>query len=277
MQRVTRSSAVATMPARPANPSPPGWFTQGNPGGGVPATVPGYEWFNGIQAEMIALIERSGLTPDPDTLDQVRRSMDRLHGGGATTIAANATLTLDQAGLVLIDASGGSRTITLPAANAMAGRPIQYRLVRLDASANTVTIQRAGADTFRGGGTSVTIARSSSLVLSSDGVSVWDTLAEHARGRSIASPGWTTLPGGLILQWGQTNAIDIFGSNVTVTATFPIAFPTAVLSIQATARGTGGSYSIVDVAATLTGCTVTVNEWTSTAQSAGANYLAIGH
>jgi hypothetical protein len=243
MQRVTRSSAVATMPPRPASPGAPGWFSQGNPGSGIPATVPGYEWFNGVQAELIAVIERSGLVPDADTLDQVRRSLDRLHGGGVTSVSANVTLTADSAGLVLVDATGGARTITLPAANAANGRPIQFRFVRLDATANAVTIQRAGGDTFRGGATSVTMPRSSALLIASDGASVWDTLGEHARGRSIGANGWITHPGGLIQQWGTATLVSTsagaggFGGLAAIT--FPLTFPTACLNAVAITQSPG--------------------------------------
>lgn len=237
MQRVTRSSAVASMPAPPGSPGPAGWFTQGNPGSGIPATVPGYEWFNGVQAELIELITRSGVTPDAATLNQVRQSLDRLHGGGVLSVTSNVTLTPDNAGQVLVDATAAARTITLPAANAAAGRPIHYRVVRLDASANAVTIQRAGSDTFRGGATSITVPRSSSVLLVSDGASVWDVLGEHSRGRSIGTNGWVTLPGGLILQWGTISLGGLGqppGSFAGLTPfAFPLAFPTACLSATA--------------------------------------------
>lgn len=284
MQRVTRSSAVAAMPPRPASPASPGWFTQGNPASGIPATVPGYEWFNGVQAELIALIERSGLAPDPDTLDQVRRSLDRLHGGGVTTVSANVTLTPDSAGLVLVDASGGARTITLPATNAANGRPIQFRFVRLDATANAVTIQRAGSDTFRGGATSVTMPRSSALLLASDGASVWDTLGEHTRGRSMGANGWTTLPGGVILQWGEATLPNSGINSTTVAVVFPVAFPVAVRSVQAItlapANSPNGTHLIPTAQGiTLTGFNLATSNNSSTIfvnQTIPARWMAIG-
>lgn len=61
MQRVKRSTAVAVLPADPAG-STPGYFALPNPGGGVPATVPGYEWYNNVQEELCAVIEAAGLT-----------------------------------------------------------------------------------------------------------------------------------------------------------------------------------------------------------------------
>lgn len=63
MQRVKRSSAVASLPAAPGGGTP-GYFALPNPGGGVPATVPGYEWFNSVQEEICSVIAAAGLTLD---------------------------------------------------------------------------------------------------------------------------------------------------------------------------------------------------------------------
>lgn len=312
MQRVTRSTAAAVLPAAPASPGTPGYFTGGDPVGNVPATVPGYEWFNGVQEELIGVIIRSGLTPDQADLAQLRKSLDRLFGGGLRTVSANTTLTPNDAGLVLVDTSAGSRTITLPAASAAGGRPIRYRIVKADTSANTVTIQCAGGDTIEGDSSIVLTTAYSSADLVSNGVNAWvDAVGRQAttlaRGtvrlahqsecdagtaanialapislgintRSLAGTGYQRLPGGLILQWGLTNIGDIGASPTSFTATFPIAFPTACLALQATeATVSNGSFSIVQVSFNNTGCTVTLEEWTSVVQQARAAYLAIGH
>lgn len=175
MQRVNRSSAVVTLPAAPAGGTP-GYFTGGNPGAGQPATVPGYEWFNGVQEELLAVILRGGITASNADLAQVRKSLDRLFGGGVATYAANTTLTVDDAGLVLVNASGGARTITLPAANALGGRPIRYQIQKTDSTANTITVQRAGTDTIEGVASVVLSLQWSNVVLVSDGVSAWVAL-----------------------------------------------------------------------------------------------------
>jgi hypothetical protein len=181
MQRVTRSTAVAVQPAVPASPGTPGFFSPGNPGGGLAATVPGYEWFNMVQEELIGVILRAGLTPDAADQAQLRKALDRLHGGGLRTLTANTTLTADDAGLVLVDASGGSRTITLPAANVAGGRPIRWQFVRTDTTAaNTVTIQRAGGDAIEGA-VSRTMLPGERLSLVSDGVAAWRVLAGAGR------------------------------------------------------------------------------------------------
>lgn len=63
MQRVKRSSAVVSLPAAPGGGTP-GFFALPNPGGGVPATVPGYEWFNSVQEEICAVIAAAGISLD---------------------------------------------------------------------------------------------------------------------------------------------------------------------------------------------------------------------
>lgn len=273
MQRVKRSTAVATLPAPPAGGTP-GFFAGGNPGLGQPASVPGYEWFNGVQEELIGLILRGGLTASDADLAQVRKSLDRLFGGGLASLSANTTLTVDDAGLVLVNASGGARTITLPAANALGGRPIRFQIEKTDSTANTVTIQRAGADTIEGGTSVVLSGQWASVTLVSDGLSGWlllrqavpaatsgvagisrlATTAETDAGtlsdvavtpaglgiatRNYANPGYARLPGGLILQWGTATITTNQGSLV---VTLPISFPGANWGVLITLSSDGGN------------------------------------
>jgi hypothetical protein len=298
-----------SLPAPPAGGTP-GFFTGGNPGV-TPATTPGYEWFNGVQEELIGLILRGGISASNSDLAQVRKSLDRLFGGGLGTYSANTTLTVDDAGLVLVNASGGARTITLPAANALGGRPIRYQIEKTDNSANAVTVQRAGSDTIEGATSVVLSGQWASVTLVSDGVSGWvalrpslpaatsgvagisrfATAAEADAGtlsdvavtpaslgiatRNYANPGYARLPGGLIMQWGVTISGDV-GTNLT--ATFPIAFPNAVLNLQGMPKGNGGNgaFAIYDGTATLTGCSFGMGEWAPLVQNASVSYLAIG-
>jgi hypothetical protein len=277
MQRVSRASAVATMPAPPAGGTP-GFFTGGNPGAGQSATTPGYEWFNSVQEELLGVILRGGITASNADLAQVRKSLDRLFGGGLVTYSANTTLTVDDAGLVLVNASGGARTITLPAANALGGRPVQFRIVKSDSSANAVTVQRAGTDTIEGATSQLLRYQWDSLTVVSDGFGAWMVLAGGLGARSLANPGWSRLPGGLIFQWGLTNSADVAPGGSGVSATFPIAFPNAVLNLQATLvlSTSAGSLAIANSDFTLSGCSFTLNEWAAQVQNAAVRYLAIG-
>lgn len=200
MQRVTRTTAATALPAPPASPGPPGFFTGGDPVANVPATVPGYEWCNGVQEELVALVLRAGLVLDAADLAQVRRSLDRLYGGGLRTVAANITLSPDDAGVVLVDAATASRTITLPPANAAGGRPLRFTFIRVDAAAaNAVTIGRAGGDTIEGL-TAITVPLGGRLVLSGDGASSWlraGGAAPLGRMQAFVSSGSFSVPAGV--------------------------------------------------------------------------------
>ncbi|MCA3342582.1 MAG: hypothetical protein ING24_09085 [Roseomonas sp.] len=274
MQRVSRSSAVPSLPAAPASPGAPGYFTGGNPGLGQGATVPGYEWFNAVQEELMAVIARSGLTASPSDLAQVRKSLDRLFGGGFSVYANDATLSVDQSGVVNVDATAGPRVITLPLASAMNGRPIWFRIRKNDNSANAVTVQRAGADTIEGQTTLVLSNGADAVRLVSDGGAAWQSLdglaASSARrgltrfasaaetdagslanvavtpaglgisARSFAASGYQRMPGGLIIQWG-TNTLS---GTTPVTVTFPIAFPTAFRAAAANYENSTGSMPV---------------------------------
>lgn len=88
MQRVTRSTAAVALPAPPAGAGAPGFFTGGNPGTGTPATVPGFEWFNGVQEELMYVIEQAGLTGSATDHTKLRQAIQLLVSAG--TIPAGA-------------------------------------------------------------------------------------------------------------------------------------------------------------------------------------------
>lgn len=65
MHRVDTATAVAVRPAvGGVGPNPNGFFTPGNPSAAtpVPATAPGYDWFNMIQETLAYVVEQNGLT-----------------------------------------------------------------------------------------------------------------------------------------------------------------------------------------------------------------------
>jgi hypothetical protein len=312
MQRVNRSSAVPTLPAAPGG-STPGYFSGGNPGIGQPATTPGYEWFNAVQEELVGLILHSGLSLSGSDLVQLRKSLDRLYAGGRRYVTSNVTLTADDAGGIYVNATGAPVVVTLPAANAMNSRPIKFFIKKLDGGPNAVTVQCVGADTFEGAEASFVIpgGANGGVQIWSDGMSWWnilnDTPASATRSgiirlatsaeadagtrndlavtpaalgiatRNYANPGYARLPGGLILQWGETNSIDVPPGGGTVTATFPIAFPNACLNLQGTERNTGfSSHSITSSNFGLSSCSFFLAEWAAVTQAASVAYLAIG-
>lgn len=75
--------------------------------------------------------------------------------------------------VVLVDATSGNVTVTLPLANAFGtNRTTVLQIRRIDASANTVTIQRQSTDTLNGG-TSETLAANAGKTYVCDSVSAW--------------------------------------------------------------------------------------------------------
>jgi hypothetical protein len=121
-------------------------FTAGDPILGVLATNFSPAWANGLQEETARLIEWAGSALDPAKYDQAKAALSQAFGGASRTVAADTVLTHADAGLVLIDAAAGPVSVTLPAAD----RPCAFRFVRIDASANAVSVQRAGTDLIDG-------------------------------------------------------------------------------------------------------------------------------
>lgn len=87
---------------------------------------------------------------------------------------ANYTFSDNDDCVVLVDATAGEVTITLPAAS-IEGNLVHVK--KIDAGVNNVVVARAGADTIEGA-TSVTLnAQYESTTLCSDGGTAWYKLA----------------------------------------------------------------------------------------------------
>lgn len=78
--------------------------------------------------------------------------------------------------IIFCDATGGNVIATLPAANTCQGR--EFLFIRADASANTCTIQRAGADDINAAATSKTIAATIGTALNVTGYSTTRFMAQ---------------------------------------------------------------------------------------------------
>ena len=82
-----------------------------------------------------------------------------------------------------VDASGAPRTITLP--TALSARWRKYTIKKIDASANTVTIDAAGAETIDGALTVVLTTQYQSVTIQSNGTG-WDIIAQVSSASSGA-------------------------------------------------------------------------------------------
>jgi hypothetical protein len=70
MYQIDNSTAATTRPASTA-PGSPGWFTDGNPAGGIAATIVPAEWLNMVQAEIESVIQAAGITLNKSVSNQL--------------------------------------------------------------------------------------------------------------------------------------------------------------------------------------------------------------
>lgn len=211
-------------------------------------TIPGATWFNGAQEEIVRAIELMGLTPSDANREQLIQAMRRLAGGNITSLTANASLTPDSSGLILVSAASGNVTLTLSAANAVSGLPQRMTIVRTDTSANTVTVQRAGADTIEGA-TSLTLPIGARLVLLSDGTGQWVISA----GEEALSPpaGSVQFVVGTAAPRGWLKANGALVSRASFPRLWVFAQASGALVSEATwSAGSSGAFSVGDGATT---------------------------
>lgn len=103
--RVYEADAIATPPTAPASPSS-GHPTNGNPLTAQNATEPGEWWFHQLSEEMRAVILEGGLTPDHNTLTQLRDAIKNIVKGGDYKASVRVASTANVAaitGLLTID------------------------------------------------------------------------------------------------------------------------------------------------------------------------------
>lgn len=104
-----------------------------------------------------------------------KNGVERILRGGVGGVVSIVTKTGDYTlttsdDVVLVDASGGNRTITLPAVSGIAGTV--YEVKKIDSSGNTVTLDGNGSETIDGQTTQVITAQYTSITVITDG-SAW--------------------------------------------------------------------------------------------------------
>jgi len=133
-----------------------------------------------------SLIVNHLATTDPHPQYQLR--------GPVTTLSANTAITTGQLGLLLLDAAGGNRTFTLPAATAALGvREVILR--RVDETSNALVIAATGTDKIMLDTTAMAAGQASTellfagdwLHLRSDGAGKWWCVGQAQLPGSIAS------------------------------------------------------------------------------------------
>jgi hypothetical protein len=96
MYRIDNSTALTSLPvAQP--PLTPGYFTDGNPASGLPATIVDAWWCNMLQEEILTVISAAGIVPDKNSHRQLYDALQTLYTQlgqeGAFLPLAGGTLT----------------------------------------------------------------------------------------------------------------------------------------------------------------------------------------
>lgn len=77
MFRIDDPTATQSLPA-PSAPGTPGYFTDGNPTGGIPATRVTGEWLNAVQEELISVLDAAGIEPAKGSNNQLATAIASL-------------------------------------------------------------------------------------------------------------------------------------------------------------------------------------------------------
>lgn len=119
------------------------------------------------------------LNDDLDDLDTLMRQgiCNTLSASQTTGFTAVATISVRN--FYRCDATGGAFAATLPTA-ASAGNGATVAFKKTDASANAITVTRAGADTIDGATTKAISIQYDLVILVSDGVSAWSLMSTTA-------------------------------------------------------------------------------------------------
>jgi len=89
MFRIDHPTAVAVKPA-PGAAGTPGFFTEGDPVGGIAPTVVTQAWCNSVQEELMSILTAAGIAPDKAATNQVLLALQALGLKVATTAEAQA-------------------------------------------------------------------------------------------------------------------------------------------------------------------------------------------
>ncbi|HDR8928315.1 TPA: hypothetical protein QDB26_005341 [Burkholderia vietnamiensis] len=136
MYRIDDATAATSLPA-PEAAGPEGYFTEGNPATGTPATKVRGSWMNMIQEELCAILAAAGIARSKTSYNQVNAALQKMYGGVIGSVrngrmyvaaaSATATYTADE---VIVETSLGAQpfrvasinqTINLAGANGIGG------------------------------------------------------------------------------------------------------------------------------------------------------------
>jgi hypothetical protein len=255
MYPVKTATAVPGLPPY-SEDGTPGFFTKGDAVAAILATVPGQDWFNMTQEELLNVIRAAGLTPSATDDTQLRQAIAALianamlagttppqfdttkkvattefvqraglQSSGQTTITTSAAIGVSCVGGLVLFGSASAIAPTLPLANSV---PAGARIQCLNIGLGKATVTRSGADNILTSSNVSTVALGfcDSLILESNGSSTWFAIGGSVQlgvaaafAASLGMTGRRRLPSGDLEQWGYA-----FATGVPTTVTFPLAF-----------------------------------------------------
>lgn len=203
-----------------------------------------------IAASQLADVEYDGV--DMVILDSLPPVSSQGNFAGLNSYNASATLpTSDIGKLVAFYGSTAAQTLTLPA---VAGVAVGKNYIIVNQASVAVTVKGNAAENISRNVTgvgqtlsnTVVLNPGDSLVISSNGGSQWNAKGQSAPDmfpNSLSASGYQKLPNGMIIQWGQVTTTT---GGASVAVTFPVAFPSAVLSIVMTNITNNGATAKAD-------------------------------
>lgn len=136
MYQIDIPSAVVTQPASTA-PGTAGFFTDGNPAGGVPATILPAEWLNAIQQEMVNVLAAAGITQSKSTFNQL----------AAAIRSTCAPVGSSRAVRMYVSAAAATATLTAYETVVENAAGLAFRISNFNQSINLATTGAGGMDT----------------------------------------------------------------------------------------------------------------------------------
>jgi len=122
MYQIDNSTAVASIPASTAAGTA-GFFTDGNPATGVPATIMPAEYQNMLMMEIINVLTAAGITPSKSNFTQLLAAIKAVNRQGVIltdTGTANAYTAVNAPSLTALPATGYTQRINIANANTSA-------------------------------------------------------------------------------------------------------------------------------------------------------------
>jgi hypothetical protein len=165
------ADALTSVPTfAPVGPKPQGFYGDCDAATGAEGTTFRAEEFNELALTLRRLMTAAAASAVKGDATMLQRALDRRFAGHVSPVVATSTLTPDQAGLVLVDATTAAATLTLPAAASFPSGGPTFAFVRTDVTTNRINIAAQAGERIVGG---VVVLEMDPIVLRSDGVLTW--------------------------------------------------------------------------------------------------------